>query len=46
MTWDEVADAADGEPLGFEAEDVLDRIEDHGDLFAGTLTAVQRLPGS
>ncbi len=46
VTWDEVAAAADGEPLGFEAEDVLDRIEDHGDLFAGALTAVQRLPGS
>jgi bifunctional non-homologous end joining protein LigD len=46
VTWDEVAAAADGEPLGFEAEDVLDRIEDHGDLFAGALTAVQRLPRS
>jgi bifunctional non-homologous end joining protein LigD len=45
VTWDEVAAAADGEPLGFEAEDVLDRIEDQGDLFAPTLTAVQQLPG-
>ncbi|HZM30957.1 MAG TPA: non-homologous end-joining DNA ligase [Acidimicrobiales bacterium] len=45
VTWDEVEAAADGEPLTFEAPDVLDRIEDGGDLFAGTLTAEQRLPG-
>ena len=33
------AAAADGEPLGFETADVLDRVEDHGDLFAGTARA-------
>ena len=44
MTWDEVEAAADGEPLSFEAADVLARVEDHGDLFAGTLTLEQTLP--
>lgn len=45
LTWDEVADGADGEPLGFEASEVLERVEDHGDLFADTLTLEQELPG-
>jgi bifunctional non-homologous end joining protein LigD len=45
VTWDEVEAAADGEPLTFEASDVLDRVEDDGDLFAGALTTEQRLPG-
>jgi len=45
LTWDEVADGADGEPLGFEAGEVLERVEDHGDLFADTLTLEQELPG-
>jgi len=44
VTWDEVEATADGAPLRFEADDVLDRLEDHGDLFAGTLTLRQRLP--
>jgi bifunctional non-homologous end joining protein LigD len=44
LTWDEVESCADGTPLAFEAEDVLDRLEDHGDLFAETLTLRQRLP--
>ena len=44
LTWDEVADGADGEPLGFEAADVLERIDVHGDLFAETLTLRQQLP--
>jgi len=30
--------------VGKRAEDVLDRLEDHGDLFAETLTLRQRLP--
>jgi bifunctional non-homologous end joining protein LigD len=34
LTWDEVADASN---LKFTAEDVLQRVGDHGDLFAGTL---------
>jgi bifunctional non-homologous end joining protein LigD len=45
VTWDEVSDAADGAPLSFEAVDVLERVADHGDLFAPTATLVQELPG-
>ena len=44
ITWDEVADGADGEPLGFEAAEVLERVDDLGDLFAPTLTLEQELP--
>ncbi len=44
VTWDEVEDAADGEPLSFEAAEVLDRVEDLGDLFAPTATLEQHLP--
>ncbi|HET8619790.1 MAG TPA: non-homologous end-joining DNA ligase [Acidimicrobiales bacterium] len=44
LAWDEVEDAAGGEPLAFEAGEVLDRIDERGDLFAGTLTRRQRLP--
>lgn len=46
VTWEEVAAAADGEPLAFEAAQVLDRVEQRGDLFAATLTEVQQLPSS
>jgi bifunctional non-homologous end joining protein LigD len=44
LTWDEVESCAGGARLAFEADDVLDRLEDHGDLFAETLTLRQRLP--
>jgi len=44
VTWDEVADAADGEGLSFETADVLDRVAERGDLFAPTLTLEQDLP--
>lgn len=44
VTWDEVSDGADGEPLTFAAAEVLERIEEHGDLFAATLTLEQDLP--
>lgn len=46
LTWDEVDDGAGGEPLIFEAAEVLDRIDEHGDLFAETLTLEQQLPGA
>jgi len=46
VTWDEVEAAADGEPLTFEAADVLDRVADLGDLFADAATLEQRLPSS
>jgi len=44
IDWDEVAAGADGEPLIFEAADVLERIADRGDLFAATVTQEQELP--
>ena len=44
VTWDEVEGAADGDELSFEALDVLERVEQHGDLFAATLTTEQTLP--
>ncbi len=46
VSWDEVADGAEGAPLVFEAADVLARVERLGDLFAPTATLVQTLPGS
>jgi bifunctional non-homologous end joining protein LigD len=46
VTWDEIEDAVDGAPLVFEAGDVLDRIAEHGDLFAATLTLEQELPAA
>ena len=44
ITWDEVADGADGDAPVFTAPDVLARIADHGDLFADTATLEQTLP--
>ena len=44
ITWDEVADGADGQPLSFEAAEVLDRVESLGDLFEPTATLEQELP--
>ncbi|NNE73102.1 MAG: hypothetical protein HKN26_05515 [Acidimicrobiales bacterium] len=45
ITWDEVSDGADGEPLVFETADVLERVDDVGDLFAPVETLEQQLPG-
>ena len=48
LSWDEVSDAHDaGEPdcLRFEADEVIARIERHGDLFAPVLELKQELPG-
>ncbi|HET6953929.1 MAG TPA: non-homologous end-joining DNA ligase [Acidimicrobiales bacterium] len=44
VAWDEVEAAAGGAPLSFEMVDVLARVDDAGDLFAGTLTIAQSLP--
>jgi len=44
ITWDEVSAGADGEPLVFEAGDVLERVETLGDLFGPTATLQQELP--
>lgn len=46
VTWDEVADGADGEPMVFEADDVLDRVAELGDLFAVAADRQQELPQS
>ncbi len=44
VTWDEVADGAEGEPLTFDTSDVLERVEELGDLFEPTVTQEQQLP--
>ena len=44
ITWDEVSDGADGEPLTFTAAEVLARVERAGDLFEDTLVLRQQLP--
>ncbi len=49
VSWDEVSDALDtGDPetdaLTFEAADVLERVERHGDLYAPNLELEQELP--
>jgi bifunctional non-homologous end joining protein LigD len=47
VTWDEVERAAedgDGGSLVFEAAEVLERIESHGDIFAPVLELEQELP--
>ena len=44
ITWDEVSDGADGEWLGFEAFEVVERVEDLGDLFADVVSLEQVLP--
>jgi bifunctional non-homologous end joining protein LigD len=41
VTWDEV----EAGKLDYEADDVVKRIETHGDLFAPVLTLVQSVPG-
>lgn len=42
--WDEVAEAAEGAELSFEASEVLERVEASGDLFAEVATLRQQLP--
>lgn len=44
VTWDEVDDAAGGATLSFELDEVLERADDHGDLFAEVATLSQELP--
>ncbi len=47
VTWEEVkaaAESGDGSALVFEAGDVIERIEKHGDLFAPVLELEQELP--
>lgn len=42
LTWDEVEA---GEVVRFEPEDVLDRVQEHGDLLAGLSVTGPRVPG-
>jgi bifunctional non-homologous end joining protein LigD len=47
VTWEEVeraAEGSEGSSLVFEASDVLERVEQHGDLFAPVLELKQDLP--
>ena len=44
VTWDEVADCRRPEDLQFRAEQVLDRVAGHGDLFAPLLDSAGALP--
>ncbi len=46
VSWDEVADCAEGMPLSFTAPEVLERVDAVGDLFEPTVTLTQELPGS
>ena len=46
VTWDEVDAAASGETLSFEAPEVLERVAEHGDLFAPTQILQQELPAT
>jgi bifunctional non-homologous end joining protein LigD len=45
VTWEEIESCADGgAELRFEAGEVLERVDELGDLFGPTLTVVQQLP--
>ena len=44
ITWDEINDGAEGEWLGFEAAEVLDRVEQLGDLWSEVPTLEQEIP--
>lgn len=44
LSWDEVATLAGGTLLAFTAAEVLDRVAEHGDLFAPVLDDRQSLP--
>jgi bifunctional non-homologous end joining protein LigD len=48
LEWDEVeaaAESGDADPIRFETEDVLERVEKRGDLFSPVLEMKQELPG-
>ena len=44
LTWDEVEDASDPEALSFTSAQVLERVAEHGDLFAPVAELEQELP--
>jgi bifunctional non-homologous end joining protein LigD len=48
LTWDEVEDVVrsrEPDDLAFTSDEVLDRVAEHGDLFAPVLELEQQLPG-
>jgi bifunctional non-homologous end joining protein LigD len=44
VTWEEVEECREPEDLRFVADEVLERVEEHGDLFQPLLTDRQKLP--
>ena len=44
LTWDEVETASDPEALSFTSAQVLERVAEHGDLFAPVAELEQELP--
>jgi bifunctional non-homologous end joining protein LigD len=46
LAWDEVEAATDPEDLSFTSADVLERVAEHGDLFAPVVSLEQMLPTS
>ncbi len=46
LTWQEVEAAAEPEDLSFTSAEVLERVAEHGDLFAPVVSLEQRLPTS
>lgn len=44
LAWEEVEEMADGTPLAFTTDEVLERVEEHGDLFEPVLEVEQSLP--
>ncbi|MBA3523594.1 MAG: ATP-dependent DNA ligase [Geodermatophilaceae bacterium] len=44
LTWDEVEDCVESDDLRFTADEVLDRVAEHGDLLADLGSTAQRLP--
>jgi bifunctional non-homologous end joining protein LigD len=44
LTWDEVAAVRRPEDVQFRAEQTLERVDEHGDLFAPLLSTASPLP--
>jgi len=44
LSWDEVSNGADGTPLSFTSDDVIERVAKSGDLFAPAANLRQELP--
>ena len=44
LSWDEVEDVSDPEELSFTSAEVLERVAEHGDLFAPVAELQQELP--